>query len=73
MSNIQGKVGPEPSDNDIEIEMRDLEGSDPGLAQVMRELINAGRLVDTGERKFENGRWQIVWIMPEFLPKNSIN
>jgi len=66
-------VGSEPSDDDIEIEMRDLEGSDPTLAQVMRRLIKEGRLVDTGERKFQNGRWQIVWVMPEFLPKNSIN
>ena len=37
------KVGPEPSDDEIEIEMRDLEMRNPELAQAIAELIEEGR------------------------------
>lgn len=73
MSDTQGKVGPEPSDDDIEVEMRNLEMRNPELAQAMAELFEEGLIVDTGRRKFQNGRWQIVWVASEQLSKNSIN
>ena len=73
MSDNQRKVGPEPSDDDIEIEMWNLEMRNPELAQAMAELIEEGLIVDTGCRKFQNGRWQIVWVASEWIPENSIN
>ena len=62
MSGPQRTIGPEPSPDDFEIEMRDLEMRNPRLAEIMTELIEEGRVVDSGRRTFENGRWQIVWV-----------
>jgi hypothetical protein len=61
----EGKVGPEPSPDDFEIEMRLLAKRNPKRAEMMRELAEEGRIVDVGVRRFLNGRWQIVWFADE--------
>jgi hypothetical protein len=45
MSEPQRTIGPEPSADDFEIEMRNLELRNPRLAETMRELIEEGRIV----------------------------
>ena len=66
MSGPQRMIGPEPSPDDFEIEMRHLEMRNPRLAEIMTELIEEGSVVDSGRRRFENGRWQIVWVAAEY-------
>jgi hypothetical protein len=40
-----------PSDYDIEI-------SDPEIAQALADLIEMGLVVDSGQRRFKNGKWR---------------
>jgi len=38
----------------------------PEIGQALADLIEMGLVVDSGQRKFQNGRWQIVWVaVPE--------
>ena len=70
MSFKEGSVGPEPSPDDFEIEMRLLAKRNPELAEVMRELVEQGRVVDVGIRRFQNGRWQIVFFADKHVKWN---
>jgi hypothetical protein len=72
MYDKRGTIGPEPLDEDIEMEMRDLETRNPELAQIMRKLIKERRIEDSGNRKFQNGRWQIVWVPAEGAKKSPM-
>ena len=69
MSAPQRTIGPEPSADDVEIEMRDLEMCDPTLAQILTEFIEEGRIVDSGRRTFAKGRWWIVWVVADAWKK----
>ena len=69
LSGPQRTIGPEPSADDFEIEMRDLEMRDPMLAQIITEFIEEGRIVDSGRRTFAYGRWWIVWVVADAWKK----
>jgi len=55
MSNNQETIRPKPSDYDIEI-------SDPEIAQALADLVEMGLVVDSGQRRFQNGKWRVVWV-----------
>jgi hypothetical protein len=67
MSTKQETIPPKPSDYGIEM-------SDPEIAQALADLVDMGLVVDSGQRKFQNGRWQIVWVAvpPEGQGKQRI-
>jgi hypothetical protein len=46
---------PKPSDYGIEM-------SDPEIAQALADLVEMGLVVDSGRRRFQNGKWRIVWV-----------
>ena len=35
------------------------------ITQALADLVEMGLVVDSGERKFQNGKWQIVWVAAE--------
>ena len=55
MSEIKQTMRPKPSDYGIE-------GGDPEIAQALAELVAMGLVVDSGRRRFEKGKWRIVWV-----------
>ena len=55
MSNNQETIRPKPSDYDIEI-------SDREIAQALADLVEMGLVVDSGQRRFQNGKWRVVWV-----------
>ena len=55
MSNNKETIRPKPSDYDIEI-------SDPEIAQALADLVEMGLVVDSGQRRFQNGKWRVVWV-----------
>ena len=67
MSNNQETIRPQPSDYDIDI-------SDPEIAQALADLIEMGLVVDSGQRRFKNGKWRVVWVVvpPEKRGKQRI-
>ena len=67
MSNNQETIRPKPSDYGIEI-------SDPEIAQALADLVEMGLVVDSGQRRFQNGKWRIVWVAvpPEERGKQCI-
>jgi predicted transcriptional regulator len=36
--------------------------SNPEIAQALVDLVEMGLVVDSGQRRFENGKWRIVWV-----------
>jgi hypothetical protein len=48
--------------------------NDPEIAQALADLIEMGLVVDSGQRRFQNGRWRIVWVAvpPEERGKQHI-
>jgi hypothetical protein len=67
MSKTQETIRPKPSDYGID-------GGDPEISQALADLIEMGLVVDSGQRRFQNGRWQIVWVAvpPEARGKQRI-
>ena len=55
MSKHQQAMRPKPSDYGID-------GGYPEIDQALAELVEMGLVVDSGERRFENGQWRIVWV-----------
>ena len=52
----------------------DLDGGNPEINQAMAELVEQGLIVDSGRRKFQSGKWRIVWVAvpPEEFGKQHI-
>jgi hypothetical protein len=71
MSTKLRKIGPEPSPDDVEIELANLEMTNPRVAQGLAKCIEMGLVVDSGRRGFQNGEWQIVWVAAEYAPKKG--
>ncbi len=67
MSGMQHTMRSKPSDYGID-------GGDPEIDQALADLIEMGLVVDSGERRFQNGKWRIVWIAvpPEERGKQHI-
>jgi hypothetical protein len=55
MSEVQQTMRPNPSDYGID-------GGDPEIDQALADLVEMGLVVDSGQRRFQNGKWRIVWI-----------
>ena len=55
MSKKQRTMRPKPSDYGIEM-------SNPEIAQALVALVEMGLVVDSGQRRFEDGKWRIVWV-----------
>ena len=55
MSETKATFPPKPSDYGIG-------GGDPEIDQTLADLVEMGLVVDSGHRKFQNGKWRIVWI-----------
>ncbi len=54
MSERQETIRPKPSDYGID-------GGDPEINQALADLVEMGLVVDSGQRRFQNGKWRIVW------------
>ena len=67
MSETEETMRPKPSDYGID-------GSDPEFDQALADLVEMGLVVDSGQRRFQNGKWRIVWIAvpPEERGKQRI-
>ena len=46
---------PKPSDYGID-------GGDPEIDQALADLVEMGLVVDSGQRRFQKGKWRIVWV-----------
>ncbi|MBK5197045.1 MAG: hypothetical protein JJE37_02025 [Methyloceanibacter sp.] len=55
MGKKQEAIRHKPSDYGIDMR-------DPGLAEALADLIKKGLVVDRGQRRFQNGKWRIVWV-----------
>ena len=55
MSETKATFPPKPSDYGIG-------GGDPEIDQTLADLVEMGLVVDSGHRKFQNGKRRIVWI-----------
>ena len=55
MSERQETMRPKPSDYGID-------GGEPEINQALADLIEMGLVVDSGRRRFQNGKWRIVWV-----------
>jgi hypothetical protein len=55
MSETQERIRPKPSDYGID-------GGDPEIDQALADLVEMGLVVDSGQRRFQNGKWRIVWV-----------
>jgi hypothetical protein len=51
----QETMRPKPSDYGID-------GGDPEFDQALADLVEMGLVVDSGQRRFQNGKWRIVWV-----------
>lgn len=67
MKKHQQTMRPEPSNYGID-------GADPEINQALANLVEMGLVVDSGERRFSKGKWQIVWaaVPPEERGKQHI-
>jgi hypothetical protein len=67
MSETEETMRPKPSDYGID-------GSDPEFDQALADLVEMGLVVDSGQRRFQNGKWRIVWaaVPPEERGKQRI-
>lgn len=67
MSEQQKAMRPKPSDYGID-------GGDPEIAQALADLVQMGMVIDSGQRRFQNGKWRIVWaaVPPEEIGKQHI-
>jgi hypothetical protein len=67
MSKERGTRRPMPSDYGID-------GDNPEINQALADLVQMGLVVDSGQRRFQNGKWQIVWaaVPPEERGKQRI-
>ena len=41
------------------------------IEQALSELVDMGLIMDSGRRKFQNGRWQIVWVAVPLKQSNN--
>jgi hypothetical protein len=55
MSETQETRRPNPSDYGID-------GGDPEIDQALADLVEMGLVVDSGQRRFQDGKWRIVWV-----------
>ena len=55
MSETQETRRPNPSDYRHD-------GGDPEIDQALADLVEMGLVVDSGQRRFQNGKWRIVWV-----------
>ena len=55
MSETKETIRPKPSDYGID-------GGDPEIDQTLADLVEMGLVVDSGQRRFQNGKWRIVWV-----------
>lgn len=67
--NRKKRLGQNPQQTALKSKMRNLEMRNPRLAEAMKNLIEEGRIVDVGNRRFENGRWQIAWVADVWAKK----
>ena len=67
VSKKQETTQPKPSDYAIDIPNSE-------IAQALADLIEMGLVVDSGQRRFQNGKWRIVWVAvpPEMRGKQRI-
>ncbi|MGC2462455.1 MAG: hypothetical protein WA446_16010 [Steroidobacteraceae bacterium] len=67
MSKKQETTRPKPSGYGIDIPNSE-------IAQALADLIEMGLVVDSGQRRFQNGKWRIVWMLvpPEKRGKQHI-
>ena len=51
-----------------------IEGKDPEINQALADLVEMGLVVDSGQRRFQNGKWRVVWVAvpPEERGKHRI-
>lgn len=67
MSEKEETTRPKPSDYGIDVPNSE-------IAQALADLIEMGLVVDSGERRFQNGKWRIMWVAvpPEKRGKQQI-
>ncbi len=67
MSEKQQTIRPKPSDYGVD-------GGNPEIDQALADLVEMGLVVDSGRRRFEKGKWRIVWVTvpPEESAKQRI-